>query len=170
MKRFLLILSVAVFTITAQAQIYVGGSFGITHNSNSDITTFSITPEVGYNFNDNWAFAAELGYTHNNGENSNVNSFHVAPYARWSFFNKGMFRLFVDGGLGFSTSKTTDHDRKNGFEIGIKPGIALDLTKNFSFIAKYGFLGFRDDYKYNNSVSGLSASTEDLSIGFLINF
>lgn len=169
MKKFLLVLCVAALGLTAKAQVYVGGSFGITHNGNTDVTTFTIAPEVGYKFSEKWAFAAELGYTHKNAD-ANVNSFHVAPYARWSFFSKGMFRMFVDGGLGFSTSKVEDHSRKNGFEIGIKPGIALDLSKNFSFVTKYGFLGFRDDYKYNNSVSGISASSEDLSIGFLYTF
>lgn len=169
MKKFLLLLCISAFVLTAKAQVYVGGSFGITHNGNSDVTTFTINPEIGYVFSDKWSFAAELGYTHKNAK-ANINSFHVAPYARWSFFNKGMFRLFIDGGLGFSTSKVEDGDRKNGFEIGLKPGIALDLTKNFSFVTKYGFLGFRDDYNYDNSVSGLSFSTEDLSIGFLYTF
>ena len=72
--------------------------------------------------------------------------------------------------MGILTYKVEDHDNHNGFEIGIKPGIALDMTDHFSLITKFGFLGYRDDYKYDNSVSWLSLSTEDLSIGFVYSF
>ena len=44
------------------------------------------------------------------------------------------------------------------------------MTDHFSFVTKFGFLGYRDDYKYDNSVSGLSLSTEDLTIGFVYSF
>ena len=81
-----------------------------------------------------------------------------------------MVRLFLEGGLGISTYKVKGHNNHNGFEIGIKPGIALDMTDHFSFVTKFGFLGYRDDYKYDNSVSGLSLSTEDLTIGFVYSF
>lgn len=170
MKRLFFLLCMAFCLITAKAQLYVGGSFAITHDDNSDLTTFKIAPEIGYNLNKHWAVAAELGYSHHNSHDVTSNSFHFAPYARWSFFEKGIVRLFLDGGLGISTSKVEDHDRDNGFEIGIKPGIALDLSQHFSFITKYGFLGFRDDYRYSNSVSGISAGSEDLSFGFIYTF
>jgi len=176
MKKLVLLLCVVAFTVSAKAQIYLGGSFNITHDGDRDATEFTLAPEIGYKLNKNWEFGAEIGYTHNSkdwaykDEDFDVNSFHFAPYARWSYLNKGMFHLFLEGGFGFSTSKVEDHDSKNGFEIGIKPGMAFDVADHFSFIAKFGFLGYRDDYKYDNSVSGISVNTEDLSIGFVYSF
>lgn len=168
--RFLFIICLFFVALSAKAQMYVGGTFNFTHDDNADATEFTLAPEFGYNFNDRFAVAAELGFTHGDVKDVDVNAFFLAPYVRWTFFEKGMLRLFLDGGFGFSTAKVEDFDRENGFEVGVKPGIALELTKNFAFVTKYGFLGYRDDYKLNNSVSGLSLSTEDLSIGFEFSF
>ena len=58
-------------------------------------------------------------------------------------------------------------DATSGFELGFKPGIAIKLNKHFNFIAKYGFLGYRDDYMLGSQDGyGFSFSSEDLSIGF----
>lgn len=175
MKKLLLsLLCVVAFAMSAKAQVYLGGSFAITHDGDLDATNFTLAPEIGYKLNDTWHFGLEIGYTHaeksKKGEDWDVNAFHFAPYARWNYFDKGMLRLFLEGGLGVSTYKVEDHDNHNGFEIGIKPGLALDVTNHFSFITKFGFLGYRDEYKYANSVSGISASSEDLSIGFVYSF
>lgn len=174
MKKILLLLCVVAFAMSAKAQVYLGGSFAITHDGDLDATNFTLAPEIGYKLNDMWHFGLEIGYTHANksktGEDWDVNAFHFAPYARWNYFNKGILRLFLEGGLGISTYKVEEHDNHNGFEIGIKPGLALDVTNHFSFITKFGFLGYRDEYKYANSVSGISASSEDLSIGFVYSF
>ena len=113
--------------ISADAQVYVGGSFNLTHDKNADVTNFSIAPEVGYNLNENWAIAAEIGYTHFKSDENKANAFNFAPYARFSFFEKGIVRLFLDGGVGISTYKRESYDSVNGFEIGIKPGIALEI-------------------------------------------
>lgn len=171
MKKLVFTLVVALMAImSADAQVYVGGSFNLTHDKNADATNFTIAPEVGYNLNKNWAIAAEIGYTHLKRREIKTNAFSFAPYARFSFFEKGIIRLFLDGGVGISTYKEEDEDNVNGFEIGIKPGIALELCKNLTFVTKYGFAGYRDDYKYGNSVSGIGLSSEDLSFGFHYEF
>lgn len=41
-------------------------------------------------------------------------------------------------GMGFSTSKPKHGDSVNGFEIGLKPGLAIKLNDSFSFITKVG--------------------------------
>lgn len=171
MKKLFITLMVALIAIvSADAQVYVGGSFNLTHNKNADLTNFTIAPEIGYNLNKNWAIAAEIGFTHVKDDDVKTNAFSFAPYARFSFFEKGIVRLFLDGGVGISTYKVEDLDSQNGFEIGIKPGIALEICKNLTFVTKYGFAGYRDDYKYANSTSGISLSSEDLSFGFHYEF
>lgn len=165
MGKVILSLVIAVVALSANAQVYLGGSFGITHDSKAEATNFIIAPEVGYNFNEKWAVASEIGFSHYGVDGASANIFFIAPYARYSFFEKNIFRLFVDGGLGFSTAT----GNTNGFQIGFKPGIAIKASEHFSFVAKYGFLGYRDEYLLN-SVSGLSLSSDDLSIGFHYEF
>ncbi|MDU3579831.1 outer membrane beta-barrel protein [Bacteroides caccae] len=173
-KIIILSLCLAAFAVSVKAQVYLGGSFGITHDGDMDATSFTLAPEVGYKLNDTWHFGLEIGYSHSSKDKKygdlDVNAFHFAPYARWNYFQNGILHLFLEGGIGISTYKVEDHDNNNGFEIGVKPGIALDVTKHLSFTTKLGFWGYRDEYKYGNSVSGLSVSTEDLSIGLVYSF
>lgn len=68
------------------------------------------------------------------------------------------------GGAGISVNPDN-----TGAEIGFKPGLALEICEHFSFIAKYGFLGYRNNY-LGSSVSGISLSSENLSLGFHYEF
>lgn len=179
MKKILLVCMLACIAIAVQAQVYVGGSFSWYHDDDSSSETiFRIAPEIGYNLSKEWAVGVELGYGHSRWKESGVkikaNSFAIAPYARYFFFKKGIVWLFADGGLGFSTFRVKNGGHTNGFEIGIKPGIALDITQNISFIARYGFLGYRDDYaivgQSTSSRSGIDFNINSLSIGMNFNF
>ena len=98
------------------------------------------------------------------------NAFGLAPYARYSYYENKVVRLFIDGGLGFSTQKVKGADAVNGFEIGFKPGIAIKLNDKFSVLAKCGFLGYRDDYMNAGSGYGFNFTSEDLSFGFHYEF
>ena len=171
MKKIVVFLFVAMATLMVNAQdIYVGGSLGLWHNHDADATSFTLTLEVGYNLNDNWALGVTLAYAHGEVNSACVNKFGLAPYARYSFYQNKVVRLFVDGGFGFSTSKVKHHDAVNGFEIGVKPGIAIKLNKSFSLIAKCGFLGYRDDYMVGDNGYGFGFTSEDLSFGFHYEF
>ena len=56
----------AMFTVCASAQVYVGGNVGIASVDNGhddDVTVYSLLPEVGYKFNDNWAAGVMFGWS-----------------------------------------------------------------------------------------------------------
>lgn len=171
MKKVILSFLIVFVAIAANAQnLYIGGSLSILHDDKSDVTQFGIAPEIGYNFNEKWAIGGEISYLHMKYDDDlKGNAFSIAPYVRFSFYENDLIRLFIDGQVGFSTSKVDGSDSENGFAIGLKPGIAVRLSDNFSAIAKYGFLGYRDEYN-GSSVSGLALSSEDLSIGFIYEF
>ena len=58
MKKIVLSIIVALIAITANAQVYVGGTFGVgsdkveTEGTEVKNTTFKILPEVGYELNE----------------------------------------------------------------------------------------------------------------------
>ena len=80
-------------------------------------------------------------------------------------------RLFLDMGFGFSTYKEKHVDSVNGFEIGVKPGLAVKLNDNFSFITKVGFAGYRDDYyRGEENGFGVGLDGENISIGIEYEF
>lgn len=176
MKKIVLFLFVAMAALSVKAQVYVGGTVSFWHNDDADATSFIVSPEIGYNLSEKWAVGGVIGFTHSkvsiDDESLKVNSFSIAPYARYSYYENKILRLFIDGGVGFSTYKIKDFDSESGFEIGFRPGLAIKLNKNFNLIAKCGFLGYRDDYNGNSSNNGygFAFTSEDLSFGFHYEF
>ena len=169
MKKVVLLLFVACVTLTANAQFYVGGSTSLWYNGASDETTFTLLPEVGYVFSDKWSFGAEVGYTHY----GNTNGIVLGPYARFTYFKKGMIGLFVDGAIDYAWSKGQYGNGINGLQIGVKPGLALSLNDKFSLVTKFGFLGFRNDYIPAGQLGnggGFDFSGNSLSLGFYYSF
>ena len=198
MKKILLMLLVAAFSLTAGAQVYVGGEVGFWRNSDDNHTTFKLKPEIGYNLSDKWALGIGIGYNHDyygTGEhefagitaegNQKVNGFSVTPYARYSFAKFGPVSLFLDGGFGINTykvkytvgvnghSESETSDAQTGWQIGIQPGVKVNLAKNVDFIARTGFLGYRDaDDQYcqfGENGFGFDLSNS-LSFGLYFNF
>ena len=50
MKKIGLFLFVVMAALSVKAQVYVGGEISLWHNDDADATTFTLSPEVGYNF------------------------------------------------------------------------------------------------------------------------
>lgn len=171
MRKLFLVIAVVMAAVCAQAQqMYLGGSISLWRNTDIDRTSFSIAPDFGYNLNERWAVGGELALAFNGkGDNGTQRStaFAIAPYARYSYYENKVIRLFLDMGLGFSTFKEKHHDSVNGFEIGLKPGLAIKLTEQLSLITKVGFAGYRDDYYKNsgNDGFGVVVDGENISIG-----
>lgn len=191
MKKIIstLLLAIATLGTTAQAgDWYVGGNIGFMHRSqkidNAIVTTneFSIQPEVGYNANDTWSFGGHIGYLYRNyaGQDINLNLFSINPYARYTFFrtSNNLVQLFVDGGVGVgvgSTSKNGDSSTACTYEIGLKPGIAINITDHFSVLAHIGFLGYHganDNAKAGGEpeYGGVNFSSQNLNFGLYYTF
>lgn len=207
MKKLFVTVCLAVAAMTANAQTYVGGELGLWRNGEdgNNKTSFTLAPEIGYNLDENWALGIKLGYNYNYAGSQKVtigdvtasghitrNAFTIEPYVRASYVKTGLVRLFVDGGFAFATYKdkatlsangnsaSESGDSHNAWQIGLKPGIALDLNPHFSFIAHAGFLGYRhsDPGKYNGALEdgvygngwGFDFKSNSLTFGFLYNF
>ena len=145
MKKFVLSLLVALTGISASAQVYVGGEAGFWRNADDNHTTFTIQPEIGYNLNESWDLGIALGYSHDYSKGIEENAFNVNPYARYTYAKFGAVSLFLDGTFGINTYKVKNaSDSMTGWQVGIKPGIRVNLAKNVDFVAHCGFLGYRD--------------------------
>ena len=187
MKKIIttVMLAVAAICSTAQAgDFYLGGAVGFMHRSDRDATTneFTIKPELGYSFNDNWGIGGTIGYTYRNyaGEDINLNMFSINPYARFTYFrtSNDLIALFLDGSVGFgigSTSDGNDTYTATTYEIGIKPGIAINITDHFSIISHLGFLGYHganDNAKAGGEAEygGFNFNSNHLDIGLYYTF
>lgn len=160
--------------LSVKAQVYVGGTTSLWHDDDADETFYAIAPEVGYNLNKQWTVGAAFGFARRSWDSDNASLYRktafFAPYVRYSFYENKALRLFVDGTIGLSSTKVKHHDSEGGFEFGFRPGIAINLNKNFSLVTKCGFLGYRDDYAFGRDGYGFSLSGDDLMFGVYYTF
>ena len=167
MKKSLLAIAFAMVAMVGSAQVYVGGSLGL--NFDGDETTrtssFSLSPEVGYELNDALSLGAIVSFSTNSTKikdtdyKNNSFSWGIAPYARYTFLRSGIFSCFIDGGLSLAGGKNSDLS----FGIYAEPGVALEVTENICIISHLGNLGFY--FAGDNTNFGLNAQTTIGSVG-----
>lgn len=190
MKKIFAMALLAVATIAGSASAkgwYAGGNVGYLHEgsstSNHMTNSVSILPEVGYNFNNQWALGGTAGYNfvHDCDTHQSLNLFTINPYVRYSYFRtkNNLVQLFVDGGAGVGLG-WTDYQHGSSktavtWNVGFRPGVAINVTKNFSVVAHIGFAGYEGVNNHarvagKHSKGGLSFDTNDLNLGFYYNF
>ncbi len=156
---------------TANAQWYAGGSLGFWYDDDAEVTSFEISPEVGYNLNENWAIGASVNFMYVDFDGGDSNAFGIAPYARYTYFKEGKFSLFVDG--GFEVMKAKDLDA--AWNVGFRPGFAVSLTDKFGLVSHFGFLGYQDAGEIGlideDMLNGFGFNFDNnVSFGFYVNF
>jgi hypothetical protein len=175
MKKILIAALALLIATGAFAQDYkwfVGGGVGFWSAKESGVktTAFAIAPEVGYNVSDKFAIAASIEFSSWKNGSFKESGFVVNPYVRYTFVKKGIVSVFADGGAAFGLS---DYE---GFEVGIKPGIAVAITERLSGIFHLGFVGYNDgkghfsEYAGMGKGFGLDFSGYQSSIGFIYSF
>lgn len=176
MKKIIMIAAIAMASVTANAQVWVGGALGfnVENNKTTDVstTTFSVIPEIGYNFDENWAAAVDFGFT---SESTDVNgskaktSFSVSPFVRYTYAKAGNVSFYLDGGFGITSY---NNDGGSVFNVGVRPGIAVAASEKISFAASLGWIGYTnyDKKAGNKDKFGLNVSGEALKFGVYYNF
>lgn len=168
MKKLFLMAAMMVATLAANAQVYVGGGINFSSSkpayvkvdgvAEPDATTkFGILPEVGYKLDDKLSVGIALGYEHSKQGDVKTNGFSIAPYARYTFVKWNNIGLFGEAQFAYSNKKETesvdmgdgktmDVDKKsNGWSLGVRPGISIDLNEKLTFITKFGWLGYKSE-------------------------
>ena len=184
MKKLFLLVVAAVMTLTASAQVYLGGEMNFWRDweDGANNTTFQLAPEIGYNLDEKLAIGTTIGYAYSylGNADTKINAITIAPYVRYTWLKLDNVNLFLDGGFGFGTykAKIDGHsgDAQNAWEIGLKPGVSVNLTDKLSFIAHVGFFGYRTSDNeiaetfYGQDGFGLKLDGTDLKFGLVWNF
>ena len=184
MKKLLMSLAVAAMAITVNAQVYLGGTVGLAsvgHENGSDVTTFKILPEIGYNLNKSWAIGTVVGYqkgTFSMMDQTIANmdgfkGFTIAPYARYTFLHSKVVNMFIDLGFNYTAGEVDDVD-VDVVGIGLHPGIAINLNQHFAVVGKIGFFGYEninpEGDNNNTHAFGLDLNGNNISLGLYYNF
>jgi len=194
---FCILLICAALPLSVKAQetnkFWLGGNFGYIVKKQNDLnlTSYKILPEFGYAWSNQWAVGISIGYVHSEASSPYFYDFLpssyrlatqgivIAPFIRFSFLQGGLAKLFVDGGIAFSNGEVkvsnpmneTSYDSQSS-ELGLRPGVAFNVSKHIAIIGKFGFLGMQYQKIHNEEyyTFGLDFDMTQLQIGVNISF
>ena len=154
----------------------------------SKIFGYNIATKLGYFIHDNLSTGIGMRITHNNSENFNGNNTtYSSEYNSESLFlfvkklltvnNRFLLSVqteLIDTNVSQKTknnneqqnNSNTSYIKSNIFEIGLRPGISLFISKNIAFEASFGFLSF---YSVATVSSDLNKETLSSNINFNFN-
>lgn len=169
MKKIFMSMAAMLVAVSASAQVYVGGGVGLGSTKvgdNGSKMSYKFVPEVGYSFNDKWDAGLSVGWT---GVEDGQHTFEIAPYARYTFMHSKLVNLFLEGTVGYG------HIGGNGadtdiFEIGIKPGVTVNLSDHVSFVTKVGFLGYQQSGEGHSKIKQWGFNLDGTDVTFGINY
>lgn len=135
MKKLFLVLVFAFAGIfTANAQVWIGGGLG--GKFQKEYTQLSISPEIGYAFNNHWQVALGAGYSFEKNLIT-THELYLEPYVRYVATTIGdKFSLFFDltGDFGLIDA--------SGWAATLRPGIAWMATEHWTAAFRFGFAGY----------------------------
>ena len=154
----------------------------------SKIFGYNIATKLGYFIYDNLSTGIGMRITYNNSENYNGNNTtYSSEYNSESLFlfvkklltvnNRFLLSIqteLIDANVSQKTknnneqqnNSNTSHIKSNVFEIGLRPGVSLFISKNIAFEASFGFLSF---YSVATVSNDLNKETFSSSIDFNFN-
>lgn len=178
MKKLLLMATLAVATLSVDAQTWIGGRIGYSYTKEKDaddgLNTWNIAPEIGYNLNENWAIAAAINYEGSKFGDVKSNIFSFNPYVRYHFAKYGNVSFFIDGSVDAGFGSLTEDDMEDvdvtALIAGFKPGISYAICDKVGLVAHFGILGYQfqktDDVKVNSFGFNFS---NNLTFGVYVN-
>lgn len=136
MKTRLLTLLIMLLGIcnTSKAQWFTGGTVGFGYTE--DRFYASIIPQLGYEFNDKWAFGAGLGGLYDDDYSSTILTTQI--YARRNVWNNNQFFFDIKGVTNFWFS-----DHQELAELGLSPSFRFKSSDKIQFAANVGLLGIQ---------------------------
>ncbi|MDR2969380.1 MAG: porin family protein [Tannerellaceae bacterium] len=165
-KAVSVIVFAVIMAVSAQAQVFIGGSLGADYgggktksgsSSTDRPSTFSIefSPRVGYYLNDRFAAGIDVGFkrmVHNDRADTETKNFTTAfgvgAFGRYHAVEVDRLALILEGELGWGTgmqktktgSNSTEGDPVNTLGLFVYPVLSYSLTERLSLEAYSDFL------------------------------
>ena len=147
MKKLVLVLAIVFAGVmSANAQVWVGlNNIGAVVEKNH--MSCSISPEIGYNINQQWCVALGFGYLYEQTKSellgtTTQNVLALQPYVRYTGGTIGKkFFLFADLCGDFSLL-----DGPKAYAVTIQPGIAWAATERFTAAFRFAKIGYDHNF------------------------
>lgn len=153
MKKFITTLALTLCTILCNAEVFVGGLFGVSYSEEFEMT---VLPSAGYQFNDYFALGAGVGVTVVNEPYGVVNPFiSFTPCQN----DRAAFDIVVQSEIIFIDSSPLSMS-------GVAPCLRMKLSDNLELLTDLGIFGIT---AYEGEVSPALA-IKNLNVGATINY
>lgn len=167
MKKLFLSAIIALIAMTGMnAQDYKWWAGGRTTLwAGDDVSVIAIAPEVGYHLNSKFTIAASVGleaYAYDAEGKSSDFGLIMNPYLRYNICRIGMVSGYMDAGVKFGVGDF------EGFQTGLKPGIAIHLTDRLCAAFHFGFLGYSDGKGVTENKKGFGLDLSGYRSGFAV--
>lgn len=166
MKKVLFAIVAIIVGFGARAEGFIGGTIGldvthvsVDHGGSATQTVFGITPEIGYNFNKTWAVGVQMGYGITSTSGDDVSVFKIQPFVRGTFASAGKVDFFGELAAGYARQSAGGHG-VSGFQMALRPGMAINFTSTFALIARTELLQFEHWDNVNVFEFGLNKGFE----------
>ena len=121
-------------------------------------------------------------------EDMKLKGFTISPYVRYTIVNFGRANLFFEGYIGYnyisadsSPSVSTDDEdyggdefKVNAFELGLRPGVAVQVTDKLELLCKLGAISYMSAKEKESDMKisrfGVNADTYNLLLGVSFHF
>ena len=149
----------------------LGGNFSFWRNEDAKTTSIAVSPGLMYLLNEDLGFGANLSLQNHSQQGASTTYFLLRPFARYYFAHTNPLHFYLEGGLGVSSGGGT-----TGFELGVRPGMSLELSHLIHLNMHWGFLGYRNKFAFSggegtsSSGFGLSFSPANLLLGIEFHF
>ena len=184
MKKLFMALVAVVLAVSANAQVFIGGTAGISNVKNAsadNATTYKIIPEIGYDIDSENTVGIAFGFGKGNSDIS-YDAFNPAtadhtleyvtinPYFRYKIASIKTVSLYSELGFGY----THYDDLGNLLAIGLRPVVTFNVSKHVQLVSKIGFLGYKSfDPKSDTGKShawGLDMDGNNIQFGIYYRF
>ncbi|WP_394666910.1 OmpW family outer membrane protein [uncultured Chryseobacterium sp.] len=198
MKKLLLAGAVALFGLSnaqmTKGDWVISGNTGIGFNNmetktkvngqsfdGPKVSSFSVTPSVGYFVIDKLAVGIDLGFTSvttkDSGDKTTISNFSVMPTATYYFANSSKFVPFLGAGIGYATGKskytstllgttTSNEVSTDGLAWKAKGGVTYMATQSLGINLGLGF----DQFYNKETVAGYEYKTTTSTFGVNLGF
>jgi hypothetical protein len=161
LAAFLLIGTNEIFSQINQGQWLVGGNINFTSSKFGDgeddkVTSFNVSPNVGYFFIDKLAAGLRLGFDTRKVKSADdgTTDFSLAPFVRYYLLDAMQkVNVFADGSYGFGKYGTSDKESYNFFQIMAGPAVFLTPHTALELAVFYKSEGgdlYGDDDRFNH--------------------
>lgn len=163
MKKVILFALLALFALPVHARWFIGGNAAMWYDTEPELFTFTLLPEVGYEFNEKCAFGGQVGFTVAAQGAYSAGAGVIAPFFRYTFWSNDIVAFDLRATLGFSFSNVLVAS-----EASVSPYVRFTPHEHFDVYLKLGSAGFF--YAENNCRFGFGADTNNFALGCAYRF